>query len=176
MKPIRQLLKTSIADGHERLENLPIMRAYSNGDASFEEYIKVTDALAQFWTLHVPATRKLPEDFYRFFSSYLEALQRDINRAVVPSSLKPTNEIAFFYVLLGSGLGAKIILKRNVKQTFPNENLLVLAQNSGQLWQKFNDEHLQSVSDDQSSEVIEASKQLFNHLFKQIYRIQLDFT
>lgn len=171
MSSLRQLLKQSIAESHQRLENLELMQQYSSGAASMDQYLQVTEHLLRFWTAHRPSTQLLPSDYHQFHHLYLQALQRDVDSHPSATEPKRVNEIAFFYVLLGSGLGANIICKHNLERSLPKQNLEHLAQNSGRLWPPFITKHLAAVPSSQHEKVVRDAQSLFTTLHHQIETI-----
>ncbi len=168
MNSLRQILKQSIALPHQSLENLEIMTAYSSGSVSFAQYIFVTKQLCGFWLSHHPATNHLPPQFNQFYSAYVAALLADVGEPMSESVRIPVNEIAFFYVLLGSGLGAQVILRRNQSNVLhlPLSNIEHLAQHSGPLWKSFLAEHLSIVPQNQYDFVVDDAHALFSTLYQ----------
>jgi len=171
MSQFRQLLKQSIAGPHKRLEDLAVMKVYSNGNASLDQYLAVTEGLYEFWINHQPRTDRLPNRFHQFYSRYLSALEQDVGERRTAHAKTPVNEIAFFYVLLGSGLGARVIRQRYQDNTLPQKNIDHLAQNSAPLWKTFIAEQLNTVPESEHGAITGEAHHLFTTLYNNIVTI-----
>lgn len=168
---LRTHLRSAVAEPHQLLEKIPLMQRYATGATSNEEYMAVTRIMLSFWAGHAPATHCLPETYRRFFQSYLEALRLDVGSHVPVEQVEVVDELAFYYVLLGSGLGAKVILQNNFGNDFSKSNLYCLAQNSTPLWKEFTQSHLAEVSSIRAERVMKDSRRLFDTLLDKIQKI-----
>ena len=164
MPPFREALKRSVAGPHTHLEKLPLMQRYASGDASLKEYIHVTRVMQLFWSSYKPAIHNLSIDYTQFLNNYLQALRDDVEPVSLNIQKKSVHEIAFYYVLLGSGLGAKVILKNNLGNDYPKKNLSYLAGNSAFFWKDFTQAHIASVPATDELLVLEESRMLFDDL------------
>ena len=169
--PLRTALQSAVAEPHQLLEQIPLMQGYASGSASDKEYIAVTRAMLAFWGSRAPASHHLPEAYHEFFESYLEALRGDVGLHMPVESIETVDELAFYYVLLGSGLGAKVILRNNVDSGFSKRNLLHLAQHSTPLWKDFIHSHLVAVPQERAARVKKDSRILFDNLLNKIQKI-----
>ena len=169
--PLRAALRSSVAEPHQLLEQIPLMQRYANGVTSAEEYRAVTRTMLSFWVSHTPATQHLPEMYRGFFESYLDALRSDAGFCSPAKQAETVDELAFYYVLLGSGLGAKVILRNNCDNDFSKNNLYYLAQNSTPLWKDFNQSHLADVSPMRAEYVKKDSRRLFDTLLNKLQKI-----
>lgn len=168
---LRAALQSSVAEPHQLLEQIPLMQRYASGVTAAEEYMAVTRAMLSFWAGHAPATHHLPETYRGFFESYLDALRLDVGLCSPAEQAETVDELAFYYVLLGSGLGAKVILRNNCDNDFSKNNLYYLAQNSTLLWKDFNQSHLADVSPMRAEYVKKDSRRLFDTLLNKLQKI-----
>jgi len=169
--PLRSALQLSVAEPHRLLEQIPLMQRYASGVTSEEEYRAVTQTMLSFWASHAPATHHLPEMYPDFFQSYLDALRLDVGLDSPIELADTVDELAFYYVLLGSGLGAKVILRNNCDNGFSKSNLHYLAQNSTPLWKEFIQSHLAEVDPIRVGRVKKDSRRLFDTLLNKIQKI-----
>ncbi len=168
MSAFRYKLKQHITPLHERLESHERMRAYVRRDGAKSDYLAVLKRLYGFWSANVPAGR-LPAVFHQFHNRYLEALAEDIGRSPERSFDVPVkrHEVAFFYVLLGSSLGARTLLKQGTRE-LPQKNLMVLADAGGSLWREFLLNHLINIETSQEPEILQSTEQMFHDLYRRI--------
>lgn len=172
MNAFRYKLKQHIAPLHDRLESLDRMRAYSGPDGDESGYLDVLRCLYRFWLINVPATSRLPSSFHQFYESYLSALALDLDLnpagAGHGSIRECRHEIAFFYVLLGSSLGARVLLQRRSTSQLPQQNLKVLATYGADLWKEFLSDHMVDIEATQEPEILQATEQMFHDLYRNI--------
>lgn len=171
LNPLRSALQSSVAEPHRLLEEIPLMQRYASGVTSEEEYMAVTRAMLSFWANHAPATHHLPDTYPDFFRSYLDALRLDVGLGLPDNLAETVDELAFYYVLLGSGLGAKVILRNNCDNGFSKSNLHYLAQNSTPLWKEFIHSHLAEVNPLRVGRMKQDCRRLFDALLNKIQKI-----
>ena len=169
--PLRAALRSSVAEPHQLLDQIPLMQRYASGATSAEEYMAVTRTMLSFWAGYAPATHHLPKTYRGFFESYLDALQLDVGACPPVTQVEAVEELAFYYVLLGSGMGAKVILRNNCGNDFSKSNLYHLAQNSTPLWKDFNHSYLPEVSFIGADRVMKDSRRMFDTLLSKIQKI-----
>lgn len=144
------------------------MRAYSNGDGALPDYLAVLSGLHQFWATNRPASEQLPKHYHSFYHAYIGALREDTGQTYELEAITRRNEIAFFYVLIGSSLGARHILQRQSGDNLPRKNLRILAEEGGSLWKTFVGSYLSHVRPEQEQEVLKESEHMFDTLYRQI--------
>lgn len=174
MPAFRDALRQHTSVPHQRLEALAEMQAYATGEASVIQYRDTVNKLYMFWSTNPPATQFLPPRYHAFRNAYLRALEGDCgDRYSVGATASPAteirrNELALFYVLIGSSLGAKQMLKWQQSIVLPRRHLLVLAELGSSLWREFLDQYLFNVLPGQEAEVLQDSQQIFEMLLHQI--------
>ena len=169
MSAFRNKLKQQIAPLHERLESHERMQVYVRRDGGLTDYLAVLRSLFGFWSANVPAGR-LPAAFHQFHDRYLGALAEDLELSPEAPFDVPVerHEIAFFYVLLGSSLGARTLLQRHGCSELPQKNLMVLAETGGSLWREFLTNHLGKIEASQEPGILQSTEQMFHDLYRRI--------
>lgn len=173
MPRFRDKLRHHISPIHQRLEAVPEMKEYASGDASLMQYRSTVNKLSGFWSCNPPATRKLSRQFHDFRENYLKALQHDSGaeadsgRTCEHSPIL-RNEVALFYVLIGSSLGARQMLKQQGAERFPRQHLQVLAEQGGNLWREFLADHLIATDAAEEAEILGESWNIFESLYQRI--------
>lgn len=172
MSAFRYRLKQHIAPLHSRLESHERLQAYARHDGSESDYLAVLHGLYGFWSHNVPATTRLPATFHRFYHAYLAAMADDLEYHPVSADEGPVcayrHEIAFFYVLLGSSLGARMLLQRRRASQLPQQHLKILAESGGQHWKEFLTSHMVDIETEQEPEILETTEEMFRQLYRNI--------
>lgn len=162
----RNSLKHYIEDDHSRLENHPKMTLYSSGTISEREFVEILTILSSFWHSACPDNNVLPQEYRSFLSEYRAALSVDIGcpAGVRHSFQKEYDEVAFFYLLLGSSHGARFMLKKLASTHLPISHIKILSERGPKLWKPFIDDHLETVNTDRRLLVRESAKRIFTDL------------
>ncbi len=176
MPDFRILLRQHVSSIHQCLEAVPEMKEYAAGDVSLMQYQSTVNKLSHFWSANPPATCNLARRYHDFRESYLHALQSDSGARVQSGSADPSepvtprNEVALFYVLIGSSLGARHMLRQRAKTLLPQGHLQVLAEQGGALWREFTENYLARVPAAEESDVLNESRNIFESLYQRIRR------
>lgn len=145
------------------------MRAYARGHLSRSEYRSILMALLMFWQQSEPQSRNLSEDYYTFLKQYRAALCADAVTELPDESLRfRFDEIAFFYLLLGSSHGARFMLQRSDDESLPRQHLRLLADRGKHLWDKFLHENLAHVERTNERQIIISAQRMFECLYAAI--------
>lgn len=144
------------------------MLAYSQASASLPLYLATLRRLHYFWENNLPDDVSLPPEFHQFYQSYIAALRLDTGQPGFVNLPSRRNEIGFFYVLIGSSLGAKFILKKQGDNDIPRKSLEVLSTQGAALWKVFVDDHLAKVDPKYEHLVLQSSEQMFRDLYQNI--------
>ena len=164
---LRERLKSETARCHRELDSLPLLAKYASAKAQKEEYAQVIKGFLNFYKMVGPATKNLPRAFHDYLQVYIQALEADLSdldlaAAFPPNRPKAVNEVAFFYLLLGSSLGASRIIRNYAASELPMRHLAISQEKGTKLWPRF----LTAISEAPSgpSQTIESAIELFAKL------------
>ncbi len=138
------------------------------------QYRSTVNKLSGFWTSNLPATRNLSCRYHDFRENYLKALLHDCGAEMgsrctgAPQRPILRNEVALFYVLIGSSLGARRMLKQQGTAQYPRQHLQVLAEQGGSLWREFLADHLNTGDESEEVEILNESRNIFESLYQRI--------
>lgn len=162
---LRNSLKDSIKHVHSEVEDIQIMKDYSSGRISSSNYETLLHKMYELWSESSPQIDRLPGQFQQFLVNYLESIGSDCKVQPRPAKSKKTyNEFSFFYILLGSAMGASIIIKRYEGASLPHEHLVHLSKQARPLWATFLKKLDAESSGSDSDDIIRDSLNLFNDL------------
>lgn len=164
MYGLRTHLKQSTLAAHERLENHPTMRAYAGGQLAPARYRQLLLALQEFWCAAQPASRELPGDYHDCLSEYRLALAADAGEQAPTRPARQFDEIAYFYLLLGSSHGARYMLNAAERRAGGQSHLHVLAEHGRRLWSPFVKTEIRRVDERRTAAVVQAAEAMFNAL------------
>lgn len=171
MLKLRQKLKKETAPAHRALDEKEILQKYAQAACNKDEYLAVLRGFFTFYSARLPVSNNLGLQKYR--SEYVAAIERDILKCgaklPAPPPIRKESEISFFYLLLGSSMGAKVISGRYGQSFWPREHLEVAAQKGASLWKEFLKE-LEKVPENRHDEEVQRALRLFALLAKELPR------
>ncbi|MGQ9427029.1 hypothetical protein ACXYTJ_15350 [Gilvimarinus sp. F26214L] len=145
------------------------MRAYARGNLSRADYATILADLSRFWQQAEPKSRDLPDAYHQFLADYRAALRADSTAVPGDATLRLRfDEIAFFYLLLGSSHGARYMLQFPVDNSLPRQHLRLLARNGKELWNRFRQEALMNLDGARERRVMASARQMFDCLHHSI--------
>ena len=163
---LRNTLKTTIAPLHKLVEQNKTMKLYASGNSDLNSYQRCLRHIGSFWMKNVPMDGQLPLKYHSFYNEYLSNLTQDGSLKATSIEIKNKyQEYAFFYVFLGSGLGASIVIKNYKDTNLPFGHLHHLVENGATLWREFipmlNEVQVKDIV---LSDTVELFKNLIVHL------------
>lgn len=164
---LRQRLRLETRDAHVRLESHPRMRAYATG-LTTADYPAVVRRLHTFWCETGPETRSLPPGYHGLLRHYRAALAADAGAVAAPAP--PTqhfDEVAYFYLLLGSSHGARHMLT-SARDAAGRKHLVLLAADGPALWRHFVRQVLGAVPAERMDTVLTHGRLMFDALYDEI--------
>ncbi|MCO4795598.1 MAG: hypothetical protein KC493_17905 [Bacteriovoracaceae bacterium] len=135
---LRQTLKSAITNLHELVEQNQLMKLYASGKCEHHTYQYCLEHIGNFWVNHTPEEHLLPKKFSIFLKGYIESINQDCSSFVrLSNQTHVYNEYAFFYVFLGSCLGASFVIKNYNNSDLPKKHLDYLVTGGLELWREF---------------------------------------
>lgn len=142
------------------------MQAYAAGAATTGAPEWVIKALARFWHCSEPATALLPSRYHRVLRAYRAALRRD-SGASNAAPAQSFDEVAYFYLLLGSSHGARVMLATAGPSTDAS-HLRILSDRALPLWRPFVHEVLDGLDPARHAAVVRSARNMFSALHRDI--------
>lgn len=173
---LRALLKESIRQVHTEVEDLEVMKGYSSAELNFESYQNLLHRFYTFWTTLKPRFDSLPEEFKEFHDGYLNSISKDCSQN--PSEIEKevsVNEFSFFYILLGSAMGASVIIKNYKNKDVPHEHLVHLSQKARPLWSTLTTKLKENFSPFEKEDIIKDSIKTFEALKQELETCEAKF-
>lgn len=166
----RNKLKSFTRDSHVKLESQKDMLLYSSGNLSPEQYRNILAKMAHFWNVSSPKNSELSSRFHELLHDYRETLLADAGVELPLSGERQVRyeEVSFFYLLLGSSHGAKVMRARLKKTGLPITHLDLLAERGFALWPLFVESALESVPPESENLILNSSAAMFECLYSEM--------
>lgn len=167
----REQLKTKTASAHHELDSLPELANYASGRASKTEYHHVLKSFLDFYLSFAPETSNFSNAFHDYRKNYILALRDDLKEIggevpQPPQAPSKVEEVSYFYLLLGSSMGASRIVKNYGDSPLPTRHLQISQKEGIKLWPEFI-QRLKDFEGDQNK-VCDTAVQLFSGLQKRL--------